>query len=252
MTSLGSVYERWLLESEADRSGNSVTFTYTTLDDGNLGVQYLPERISYTKHASGLNAQQLSVLIPHRSVDFAYKDRPDIEFRWEAGVRTSLKKRLVSITMSAPAPGNVAPVWVYRFAYTTSGFSGRSLLSSVQKCGLPGIRARGRNNSIITPRRLRRRGPSRPSTPRPSLIVRDLPSYTHFSSHWTLTAMAPTTSCCKGAPTTGTPMCYSTELKGSPKKYQVGDNQHVHERHVTWSSPASRSRRRRNKRGFHL
>ena len=225
MTSLGSVYERWLLESEADRSGNSVTFTYTTLDDGNLGVQYLPERISYTKHASGLNAQQLSVLIPHRSVDFAYKDRPDIEFSWEAGVRTSLKKRLVSITMSAPAPGNVAPVWVYRFAYTTSGFSGRSLLSSVQKCGLPGNTCTWKKQFDYYT-----------ATPAPAWTLKafDSEAFSYRPGSAKLYPLLLTLDADgdgaddillqRGTDYWNPNVLLYTELKGSPKKYQVGDN----------------------------
>jgi RHS repeat-associated protein len=130
MSSLGLVYERWLLETEEDRSGNSLIFSYTTVDDGHFGVQYLPASINYTRHTSGLS--------PQRSVQFAYEDRPDVDFTWQGGVRASLKKRLRSITMSAPSPGNVQPVWIYRFTYTSSSFSNRSLLSSVQKCGLPG------------------------------------------------------------------------------------------------------------------
>jgi len=128
----------WLLSSESDRSGNSISYTYVTFTDASGGTtQVLPSRIDYTKHTSNQTS--------YRYVQFDYdRDgaRPDREFAWSNGIKTMLITRLRSITMYAPYPNATSTptlaAWTYRLLYTTSPFSGRSLLTSVQKCGAQG------------------------------------------------------------------------------------------------------------------
>jgi RHS repeat-associated protein len=132
-----TVYERWLLTSEVDRSGNSIAYSYTTiLKTDKLGdsVQFVPSRIDYTKHTSDATS--------HRYIQFDYEDLPDMEFAWQSGVRTALHKRLKAITMHAPFPSssttNSVAAWKYFLEYETSRFSNRSMISAVQKCGMKG------------------------------------------------------------------------------------------------------------------
>ena len=61
-------------------------------------------------------------------------------------------KRLKTISMYAPNPGATGLVWQYNLAYTT-GATGRSLLSSVAKCGPSGGCLRSKNFSYQTSER---------------------------------------------------------------------------------------------------
>jgi RHS repeat-associated protein len=126
---VGTVRNLWLLESETDRSGNRITFWYYAFDDGAGGLQYLPKRIDYTDHPA-------NPAHGARYVQFHYEDRPDKESAWYSGVRATLNKRLKSVTFSAPNPIKTARVWAYHFEYAVSSNSHRSLLTSVQKCGV--------------------------------------------------------------------------------------------------------------------
>jgi RHS repeat-associated protein len=128
MVQTATKHHQWLLVREADRSGNYVDYSFTTVSDGTHGVQHVPKRIDYTRHTSSTSS--------HRFVTFEYEDRRDQEFGWQAGVRATLVKRLKSITMHAPNPTGTLPVWTYRLVYTNSSHSNRSLLASVQKCAL--------------------------------------------------------------------------------------------------------------------
>jgi RHS repeat-associated protein len=148
----------WALTSEVDRAGNGMQYHYCvvnyadTVAVGNAQVplcpnpahtpsppaswqagygplnQWLLQSIVYTTAADGSDSGQ-------RQVAFTYDDRPDKEFGFSAGVGTALLQRLTTITMSAPNPGPATPVWRYALLYAT-GFSGRSLLTSVQRCAL--------------------------------------------------------------------------------------------------------------------
>lgn len=132
------------LEVPEGRNGMqpSLSLTYTGgRGNGLLGVgwslsglSYLPSQISYTYNIQGpADAQQA-----HRFVDFHYLERSDPEFSWQSGVMSKSTRRLESISMSAPSPVAVTKVWEYRFGYGASAGSGRSLLTSVKRCGMFG------------------------------------------------------------------------------------------------------------------
>jgi RHS repeat-associated protein len=128
----------WLLYTERDRSGNEMTYEYDMSNNAG-GAQFLVHRIAYTSHASA----QTPLDAP-RYVEFGYENRSDTSFRYQAGVRYSSTKRLKTISMYAPNPAETTLVWQYKFAYATS-LSGRSLLSSVAKCGPSGGCLRSKN-----------------------------------------------------------------------------------------------------------
>lgn len=130
LTQVATLRTHWVLVSETDRNGNVVKYSYTSEDDGAGGVQHLPTKIEYT-----LSKQDPA---PYRWVEFTYERRSDNEFSWTSGVKTTLIKRLKSITLYAPNPEKTGPVWTYRFEYQPqlSPFSQRSVLASVQMCAL--------------------------------------------------------------------------------------------------------------------
>ncbi len=130
LTQVATLRTHWVLVSETDRNGNVIKYSYTTEDDGTGGVQHLPVKIEYT-----LSKQDPA---PYRWVEFTYERRSDNEFSWTSGVKTTLIKRLKSITLYAPNPEKTGPVWTYRFEYQPqlSQFSQRSVLASVQMCAL--------------------------------------------------------------------------------------------------------------------
>src|SRR5262249_4819769 len=68
------------------------------------------------------------------AVVFEYEPRPDPAFWYESGVRTRITRRLSRISMHAPDPVEQAEVWSYALTYSQSATTGRSLLSSVQRC----------------------------------------------------------------------------------------------------------------------
>jgi RHS repeat-associated protein len=130
---LGQVPVAWVLSTERDRSGNEVRYSYLG-SNSDPETRYLPSQISYTYNTQGpADAQQAQ-----RFVDFHYQERPDAEFAWKSGVYTRSTRRLESISMSAPNPAVVAKVWEYKFNYGNGSGSGRSLLTSVKRCGALG------------------------------------------------------------------------------------------------------------------
>jgi RHS repeat-associated protein len=130
---LGQVPVAWVLSTERDRSGNEVRYSYLG-SNSDPETRYLPSQISYTYNTQGsADAQQA-----HRFVDFHYQERPDPEFSWKSGVYTRSTRLLESISMSAPNPAVVAKVWEYKFGYGAGTGSGRSLLTSVKRCGALG------------------------------------------------------------------------------------------------------------------
>ena len=130
---LGYFPVAWVLSTERDRSGNEVRYSYLGANN-DPETRYLPSQISYTYNTQGpADAQQAQ-----RFVDFHYQERPDPEFSWKSGVYTRSTRRLLSISMSAPNPAVVAKVWEYKFGYRAGSGSGRSLLTSVKRCGALG------------------------------------------------------------------------------------------------------------------
>jgi len=124
----------WQLESERDRSGNEIRYQYTPLPDS--AVRQLT-KILYTSHVTAAGAQDRPA---SRWVEFEYengdpaKTRPDVVSAYAGGVAFTLTKRVTAIKMFAPNPGATALVWRYPLTYKISG-SGRSVLSSVTRCG---------------------------------------------------------------------------------------------------------------------
>jgi RHS repeat-associated protein len=134
LTLTAGVILEWPLHEEADRSGNVIKYVYK--HDQNPVAPYdeevLLDRIDYTGSVSGTSAR--------RSVQLEYEVRPDKSFAYHNGIRYQLRTRLQLITMSAPNPVATSLVWEYKLHYVDGEQSqlGRSLLSSVQKCGYLG------------------------------------------------------------------------------------------------------------------
>jgi RHS repeat-associated protein len=126
----------WLLDKVADRSGNEIRYEYENSIAG--PTEILLRRITYT-WATGAN-----IKAGQRRVEFRYdqdvestaalKQRPDKSFSFGSGVRHDLTQRLRKIELWAPNPATPALVWRYDITYQL-GKSGRSLVSSVTKCG---------------------------------------------------------------------------------------------------------------------
>ncbi|MFE9139582.1 RHS repeat-associated core domain-containing protein [Streptomyces sp. NPDC007355] len=113
----------WLLDSEADRTGNEIRYGYAKTQAAS-GNEFLLSEITYT-WANSVGST--------RSVVFNYQTRPDEDFSFVNGVKYVTSKRLASISMKAPNPATTSVVWEYRLGYEVSG-SGRSLLNSVKQC----------------------------------------------------------------------------------------------------------------------
>lgn len=131
---LGLFPVEWLLRSERDRSGNEVHYDYYITSTG-----YLPKKISYTNNVGYFNANvPVAAKNAQRFVDFIYDVRPDTTLAWQGGVLATQDQRLTTIVMSAPNPASVSKVWEYNLGYEPSVGSGRSLLTSVKRCGALG------------------------------------------------------------------------------------------------------------------
>jgi len=132
------VTDRWLLKREYDSSGNALQYVWSDsdsnmVDSATQGIEVLLEEIRYTrKEAFDSGAAY------YRKVEIEYEDREDKEFAWHLGVRNELRHRIKAISMYAPYPRTMAPVWTYFVEYESklSEHSGRSRLKSVQRCGM--------------------------------------------------------------------------------------------------------------------
>ncbi|WP_437948975.1 FG-GAP-like repeat-containing protein [Sorangium sp. So ce296] len=124
----GVVRPLWLLARERDRSGNEIEYLYEK--HGSTAPPYshefLIETIAYGPGSS-----------PRRKIVFEYEDRPDPSISYGGGIGWRSTKRLKTIAMWAPNPVSTQKVWEYTLDYEM-GQLGRSLLSSVQKCGHQG------------------------------------------------------------------------------------------------------------------
>lgn len=118
----------WLLSRELDRSGNEIRYLYEKhiASGPPYSHEFLIETIAYGPGSS-----------PRRKIVFEYEDRPDPSISYKSGVRWRSTRRLKTISMWAPNPGTTRKVWEYTLDYEV-GQLGRSLLSSVQKCGREG------------------------------------------------------------------------------------------------------------------
>ncbi|WP_437604628.1 SpvB/TcaC N-terminal domain-containing protein [Sorangium sp. So ce834] len=128
----GVVTPLWLLARERDRSGNEIEYLYEKhgASAPPYSHEFLIETIAYGPGSS-----------PRRKIVFAYEDRPDPSISYAGGIGWRSTKRLKTIAMWAPNPVSTQKVWEYTLDYEM-GQLGRSLLSSVQKCGHQGTWAR--------------------------------------------------------------------------------------------------------------
>lgn len=120
-SAFSSVIKSWALNRVEDRVGNYIDYTYS-LDNGNL----LPATISYTGNTSAGTA-------PFATVTFNYEDRTadDQTTVFDSkGAPSKLTKRLASITTKTGA----VEVKKYKFAYSVSPRTSRTMLASMQEC----------------------------------------------------------------------------------------------------------------------
>jgi RHS repeat-associated protein len=111
----GSAIRAWALSRVADACGNYMTFGYKR--DPQTAAYY-PERISYTGNEG---------LTPARSVDFVYEARPDVQPRYEGGVKVHETQRLKQVKTFVAG----RPALTYTLEYQTGKASGRSQLKQI-------------------------------------------------------------------------------------------------------------------------
>jgi len=130
-----AVTDRWVLDTETDPSGNRLAYDWSDPDVDAINPQTLGIEV-HLKGIRYMRADEPTVLF--RQVTIEYEDRPDNgDFTWHLGVRSELRHRIASITAYAPSPRAMAPVWRYTMGYSPSlSRNGRSLLTSVQRCGM--------------------------------------------------------------------------------------------------------------------
>ena len=119
---------RWALDKVLDVNGNTLSLTYVKNQ-----AQLYPTQIDYTGH-------EPTSLAPVNRVTFTLEDRPDDETSYRSGFTVTTAKRLKEVAAYAPDP-QAQPLQLarkYVLAYTVSGRTGRSLLSSVTQFGTNG------------------------------------------------------------------------------------------------------------------
>lgn len=123
----------WLLSSEDDRAGNTMTFEYDQEIDqiAPYGAEYRLRSIRYTGRTDNSET-------PQREVRFVYEERPDPIFLYRWGTRTEMTKRLTAVEMYAPKPYVTQLVWQYDLSYGQSTSTDRSVLAGVRRCGVFG------------------------------------------------------------------------------------------------------------------
>ncbi len=115
----------WLLDTRINRSGNYIQYGYTVFGSG----ENLLIAITYTGFGTDVGSRQ---------VLFTYENRPDRSSSYLAGALNEQTQRLLNIQTKAPisdAPGTAAVVVrTITPSYSTSNYSGRSIMNSVQEC----------------------------------------------------------------------------------------------------------------------
>jgi len=106
----------WLISDSSDRAGNSITYDYTQVGNGEVVL----EVINYTGYQGSSG---------DRHVRFHYESRPDQNTSYLAGGKTRSTQRLKQITTEY-----ITTVREYNLVYTPSIASDRSLLRSVEEC----------------------------------------------------------------------------------------------------------------------
>ncbi|WP_217589011.1 RHS repeat-associated core domain-containing protein [Burkholderia sp. GbtcB21] len=126
MSSAGdSSIRAWYLSSIADRSGNTIAFSY--IDAGSSGFK-LPSAIRYTSNArAGAEAR--------RSIVFDYEDRTDVESGYIAGRPYAKRRRLSTVATRV----DDAVVSRYALTYEYGFATGRSRLVSITRADGQGV-----------------------------------------------------------------------------------------------------------------
>jgi RHS repeat-associated protein len=128
----GPARTAWVLEREQDRSNNEIRYEYEekhlVAANEPTGRQLVLKTIRYTLHPEQPTAW--------RRIEFTWEARPDLQVTWHSGVRAVLHQRLAAVTAYAPNPIQTQAVWTYRLGYGTSSNAQRSVLTSVQRCGM--------------------------------------------------------------------------------------------------------------------
>jgi len=117
----------WALARTEDRSGNTMTVTYST--DMATG-EYVPMQIRYGANTSANQQADLAVR-------FSYETRPDAQIQYMGGSRNDLRRRLTNVQtfINTAADGSAGTrVRNYIVRYTASKNSNRSLVDSIQAC----------------------------------------------------------------------------------------------------------------------
>jgi len=129
-----TVTREWLMSRVVDRYGNTMTATYDfpMVRVGNVAVNGpgVPKTLSYTSNpTTGRTAT--------KTVTFVYDTVSDMAVpKFESGVFIGGGGQvLTEIDISAPRPLIPGLVNRYKFTYTPSSMTGRSLLQRVQRCG---------------------------------------------------------------------------------------------------------------------
>jgi FG-GAP-like repeat/Salmonella virulence plasmid 65kDa B protein len=110
-----STVRTWAANRVSDAKGNDLAVSYT--ENSPIG-DFVPARIDYAGN----------------SVQLFYQSRPDVLYRYEAGMTTERRTRLASIKTYAGA----ALVTDYRLEYDNNGANGRSLLKKATECAASG------------------------------------------------------------------------------------------------------------------
>ena len=113
----------WQISWEQDPAGNDITYTYDQTKPGESLIQ----AINYTGLATSSGPSSTGT----RAVTFTYQTRPDMSTSYLAGGRSTQTRLLASVTTTE----NSQTVRTYQLGYSSSGATGRSLLSSVLGCG---------------------------------------------------------------------------------------------------------------------
>ncbi|MFO0759126.1 MAG: FG-GAP-like repeat-containing protein [Byssovorax sp.] len=119
----------WLLQTAADRSGNTITYRYTSraAGDGHT-LEALPSSIDYTGHEG---------VAPGRSITFGYipKALSDRRTAFAGGMAIESTQALASLQMHGPGG---ALLREYRFAYKRGKGTFRTLLRNIKECAADG------------------------------------------------------------------------------------------------------------------
>ncbi|HEX8793942.1 MAG TPA: FG-GAP-like repeat-containing protein, partial [Polyangiaceae bacterium] len=134
----------WGLSQVVDRSGNTMTVSYSRQPVPAQPLDYfkpdemelLPTEIDYTSNlgvfAPGVPSRNLPAL---RSIKLYYdQGRGDARIGYVSGVATALASRLVKLEMYGPNPTTPSLLRTLSLTYGTSDSTGRSLLQQVEEC----------------------------------------------------------------------------------------------------------------------